>query len=82
VDANLSHPCTIQVDDELLSRARLCAERRGTTLEEMLVGFLRDLCEREEAVEAFIRRCNEHAGRAEPGWRFDREECHRRGKDA
>ena len=72
---------TLTADDELVAQARRFAERRRTTLEGLMVDFLRDISQREADVEAYRRRCDEHSGRSEPGWRFDREECHRRGKD-
>ncbi len=63
----------LNVDDEVAARAQACADRCGTTLDALVEASLREIGERLERVEAWVHWTREHAGRSEPGWRFDRE---------
>ncbi|MBI2298219.1 MAG: hypothetical protein HYU66_04580 [Armatimonadetes bacterium] len=69
---------TLTLDEELVERARTCAERRQTTLDHMVAELLRREGERLDAIEAWVQYTREHAGRSEPGWRFNREEIYDR----
>ncbi len=69
---------TLTLDDELVARARAVAEARQTTLDAMVAELLRQDSERIAAIEAWVGRTREQAGRSEPGWRFDREELYDR----
>jgi hypothetical protein len=68
---------TLTLDDELVARARACAERRQTTLDGLVKEFVQEGCRR-AAIAEFVRLSREHAGRSEPGWRFNREEIYDR----
>ena len=69
---------TLRLDEELVARARDCAERRQTTLDDMVAELLREASERDATIEAWARRTRETAGRSEPGWRFSRAEVYDR----
>ncbi|MBI2299522.1 MAG: hypothetical protein HYU66_11370 [Armatimonadetes bacterium] len=69
---------TLTLDDEVVERASALAERRQRTLDELVAGFLRELSEREAAIEAHARRAREHGGHPGPEYRFRREDCYDR----
>lgn len=67
---------TLTLDEELVARARRCAERRQTTLDAMVAELLCREDERAAAIEAHTRRALEHGGHAGPGYRFRRADCY------
>jgi hypothetical protein len=73
---------TLTLDADLVERARSTAERRQTTLDALVADYLRQVSEREAAVEAYVRRTRQTAGRSAQGWRFRREECYDRTVEA
>ncbi len=72
---------TLKVDGELVARLREDAERRKTTVEERILQHLHSAYQTSERIEAYVRRTRETAGRSEPGWRFNREECYDRSTE-
>ena len=76
---------TLSADEKLIARAREYAQAQGTTLNQLI----RDCLERvtgqltpDEAAEEFLRLSKLAPGPAEPGYRFDRNAIHERGKQA
>jgi plasmid replication initiation protein len=73
---------TLSADERLIANARLYAQAQGTTLNELIRGYLAQLAaplDRRAAAAEFARLARAEAGRSPAGWRFDREEAHRRG---
>jgi len=68
---------TLSIDEETLARARSFAAQRRMTLEELFSEFIASAGSAAVADE-FVRLMTEHGGRSDPGFRFDREECHDR----
>jgi hypothetical protein len=74
---------TLSADEKLIADARAYAQAHGTTLDDLIRDYLAAVTGRRDAKEAaaeFAREVLEHPGRSPEGWRFDREEAHRRGK--
>jgi len=72
---------TLAVDEELVRRARRVAESMGTSLNQLVRDYLEELVGSsavEEEIAEFMRLSDEGGGNSR-GWRFDREEIHRRG---
>lgn len=69
---------TLNLVDEVVALARACAVRPSSTLDELIEGQLRQVAERIALMEAPAQWTREHAGRSEPGWRFNREEIYDR----
>lgn len=69
---------TLTLEDEVVERARACAAGCQRTLDEMVSDMLRELCERETAVEAHRRRALEQGGHPGPDYRFRREDAYDR----
>lgn len=72
---------TLSADDELVAKAREVAQARGTTLNELVRGYLQDLVgqlDRAAIAEEFIKLCEEGQGRSPEGWKFNREEIYDR----
>lgn len=70
---------TLSIDDETLARARSFAAQRRTTLEELFSEFIASVGAAGVADE-FVRLMREQGGRSEPGFRFERDACHQRGR--
>jgi hypothetical protein len=68
-------------DAKLIDAATAYAEAQGTTLNDLLVNYVNELASRhrKEVAEQLARECREQAGCSEERWRFNREECHKRG---
>lgn len=69
---------TLNLDEQVVERARACAEQRQTTLDELVEQTLREIGERQARIDAWVRWTLAHAGRSEPGWRFNRDELYDR----
>jgi Asp-tRNA(Asn)/Glu-tRNA(Gln) amidotransferase A subunit family amidase len=69
---------TLTLDDDTAAQVQALAQRRQTTLADLVAELVRQANEREAGIEAYIRRTRETAGRSEPGWRFDRAEIYDR----
>jgi hypothetical protein len=74
---------TLSADDEVIAKARIYAKTHNTTLNQLMRDYLKQCIEqfeREAAAEAFLRLTKQCSSQPEEGWRFNREEIHRRGK--
>ena len=72
---------TLSADKELLERTRRFAAEHGTSLNQMVRDFMKqvaNLSELEEDAEEFAKLAETRAGRSPRGFVFDREEAHRR----
>jgi hypothetical protein len=81
---------TLSADSETIAQVRVYAREHNTTLNQIVrdhFGELikqkqeQELLARETLADDFFQFCLEHAGRSEEGWKFDREEIHKRGRD-
>ncbi len=73
---------TIPVDDSLFASASAYAQTHGTTLENLILDYLAQLVkplDRKAVAEEFSRLALGQSGCSEEGWRFNREEIHKRG---
>jgi hypothetical protein len=73
---------TLSADEHLIAAARAYAQAHGTTLNELVRDYLAQLArplDREAAAKEFVRLARERPGRSPEGWRFNREEVHKRG---
>jgi hypothetical protein len=70
---------TLSIDDQTLSRARLLAQRRGTSLNQMIREYLESLTASDpaQAVAELDRLWNEEEGDS-GGWTWNREEAYDR----
>jgi hypothetical protein len=74
---------TLSADDAAVAKARNYAKSHDTTLNQMIRDYIHDIAnksERESFIDELLQLTQEHAGSPEPGWKFNREEIHRRGK--
>jgi hypothetical protein len=72
---------TLSVDDEVLRRARQRAEALGTSVNQLVREYLEQLAGKSDpkADAAEFERLSRLAQGRSRGWKFDREELHRRG---
>ena len=73
---------TLSADENLIASARTYAQAHGTTLNDMIRDYLKVVTARrdpKEVAEEFLRLAYEEAGCSPEGWKFNREEAHRRG---
>ncbi len=70
---------TLSIDDQTLARARLLAQRRGTSLNQMIREYLESLpaSDPAQAVAELDRLWNEEQGDS-GGWTWNREEAYDR----
>jgi len=68
---------TVEVDDEVLARARRTAEALGTTIEQLVREHLVRLADADSNAEEFERLSKLSNGDSR-GWKFNREEIHER----
>ena len=71
---------TLSIDDRLLEEAREVARSMGTSVNQLVREYLEQLTRRDQAqrdVDELRRLSEESEGRSK-GWKFDREEIHRR----
>jgi hypothetical protein len=72
---------TLSADEKLIASARVYAQAHNTTLNDLIRNYLAQIAgplDRKTAAEEFVRLAREHAGCSEEGWRFNREEVHKR----
>jgi hypothetical protein len=73
---------TLSADENLIASARAYAQAHGTTLNDLIRDYLTQIAgplDRKKAAEEFVKLAREGAGCSEEGWRFNREEIHKRG---
>ena len=73
---------TFFADEHLIDQAHAYAAAHGTTLDQLIQDYLRQVVRRvdpSEAADEFARLAQLHPVRSEQGWRFNREEIHYRG---
>jgi hypothetical protein len=73
---------TLSADEQLIASARAYAQAHGTTLNDMIRDYLKAVTGRRdpnEVADEFLREALEHPGCSPEGWRFNREEIHKRG---
>ena len=73
---------TLSADEALIDSARAYAQAHGTTLNDLIRGYLKVLAnprDPKEVADEFLREVFEQSGCSEEGWKFNREEIHRRG---
>jgi len=68
---------TVEVDDEVLARARRTAEALGTTIEELVREYVIRRADADSNAEEF-ERLSKLANGDSRGWKFNREEIHER----
>lgn len=72
---------TLSADPETVERTRRYAREHGTSINQLIRGFLESLTGRDDRgriVEEFTRNALAHGGRSPDGFRFDREQSHER----
>ncbi len=72
---------TLSTDEETIQKTRAFARRQGLSLNELLRRYMDSLAgtdDAESVLEEFTRNAREHGGQSAPGYRFDREDAHRR----
>jgi hypothetical protein len=73
---------TLSADENLIAGARAYAQAHNTTLNELIRDYLAQIAgplDPETAADEFARLAREQSGCSEEGWRFNREEIHKRG---
>jgi hypothetical protein len=73
---------TLSADDKLIASARTYAQAHGTTLNDLIRDYLKALAnphDPKEVAAEFAREVFEQSGCSEEGWKFNREEIHKRG---
>jgi len=72
---------TLSTDDETINRSREYALKHGTSVNQLVRDFLQGLTRQEDrdlVADEFLRNATGHSGRSPEGFRFDREDAHRR----
>jgi hypothetical protein len=72
---------TLSTDEETVNRSREYAQKHGTSVNELVRDFLAKLTRQEDrdlVADEFLRNATSHSGRSPEGFRFDREDAHRR----
>lgn len=75
---------TLSAEKETIERTREYAARHGTTLNRMIRDFMTRVvgsASQADSASEFARVARENAGCSEKGYRFDRDEAHRRGAE-
>ena len=73
---------TLSIDEDIIAGANAYAQAHGTTLENLILDYLTQLAkppDPKDAAEEFKKLAIEQSGCSEEGWRFSREEVHKRG---
>lgn len=71
---------TLSADMDTLRRTRDYARQHGTSLNQLVRDFLRNLTTQDEAdkvADEFVRNAMSHGGRSPKGFRFSREDAQR-----
>ncbi len=76
---------TLSADEKLIKKSREYAERHHTTLNNLIREYLQKISvgngDGELSIsEEFARTATLYAGESEPGYHFNREELHKRGR--
>jgi len=72
---------TLSTDEETLHRSKEYAQKHGTSVNQLVRDFLKSLTlqeDRDLLADEFLRNATGHSGRSPKGFRFDREDAHRR----
>ena len=72
---------TLATDEETINRSREYALKHGTSLNQLVRDFLQSLARQEDrdlVADEFLRNATGHSGHSSEGFRFDREDAHRR----
>jgi Family of unknown function (DUF6364) len=71
---------TLSIDDEVMREARRRAEALGTSVNQLVRDYLEQFVGKRDprARAEELRRLSELAGGRRRGWKFDREEIHKR----
>jgi hypothetical protein len=81
---------TLSADAEILSQMRLYAKEHNTTVNQIVRDLFEQLVKQQQdrenqkrkaIADEFLSFTSKHAGRSEEGWKFNREEAHKRGRD-
>lgn len=73
---------TLSADEHVIAAARSYAQAHGTTLNDLIRDYLVCLSSPRDpkaVAEEFGREALEQSGCSDEGWRFNREEIHKRG---
>jgi hypothetical protein len=73
---------TLSLDENLIADATAYAQAHDTTLDALIRDFLTQIAgplDRKTAAEEYAKLALEQSGCSEQGWRFNREEIHKRG---
>jgi hypothetical protein len=73
---------TLSADENLIANARAYAQAHGTTLNDLIRDYLVQVTaplDREKVADEYARLAREQSGCSEEGWKFNREEIHKRG---
>ena len=71
---------TLSAEEDVIERTRRYAREHGTSLNQLIRGFLAGLAgqnDRDEAADEFARNAMEYGGRSPAGFRFNRDEAQR-----
>ena len=74
---------TLSADEKLIEKARAAAAAQGTTLNELIRQYMRQLAgesDGEKVAREWLELVEKSAGRSPEGWKFNREEIHERGR--
>jgi hypothetical protein len=73
---------TLSADETIIAKARNFAKTHNTTVNQLVRDYLANLQgvrDPKEVAAEFAAEALAQAGCSEPGWKFDREEIHKRG---
>ena len=76
---------TLTADEQLVAKARVYAQARNTTLNQLIRDYLTRLTgplDPQQAAAEFAELARSHAGRSDEGYVFDRRAAHARKGDA
>lgn len=71
---------TVQLDDDVIHRAKVAAAKRGTSVSGLVTQQLEQIADADERYDEAQRRAEQALGRAQPrgGRRWTRDDLHRR----
>lgn len=71
---------TLAADQDMVKRTREYARQHGTSVNELVRGFMKSLTAQEDrnaTAEEFVRNATAHPGRSPEGFRFHRDDAQR-----